>query len=325
MLDSIFLMFGIAVFIAVVLGLESSFIWWNSTRGPEARRMEYRLREASAGTHAQNQLSILKQRTLSESAGLERLLLLLPRIHHLDRILVQSGLNLSVGDFFGTSLMLFAIGLFTMLFIGQGLVFPLLLGLGFACVPTVHVLRSRAKRLIKIENQLPDTIDLMSRAMRAGHAFPTALQMVGDEMSAPIGVEFRVLFDEINYGVPINDALLNLLSRIPSTDLRYFVVAVMIQRDTGGNLAELLDSISAIVRARLKLMGDIRTLSAEGKMSAWILTLLPFAVGIMIQIVNPGFLTVLWTNPFGLKLAYGAIAMMIFGIWWMSRIIKIRV
>lgn len=325
MLDSIFLIFGIAVFVAVVLGLEAAFVWWNSTRGPEAKRMEYRLREASAGTHSQSQLSILKQRSLSESAGLERLLLLLPRIHHLDRALVQSGLNLSVGEFLGISFILFWVSFLGMLFFSRGALLPLLVGIGLAALPSLNVMYARSQRLVKIENQLPDAIDLMGRALRAGHAFPTALQMVGDEMSAPIGLEFRVLFDEINYGVPVNDALLNLLSRVPSTDLRYFVVAVMIQRDTGGNLAELLDSISAIVRARIKLMGDVRTLSAEGKMSAWILTLLPFGVGMVIQIVNPGFLGILWGNPMGVKLVYGALILMALGIWWMRRIIRIHV
>lgn len=325
MIDSIFLMFGIAVFVAVALGLEGGFLWWNATRGPEARRMERRLREASAGTHGREQLSLLKQRALSDSAGLERLLLLLPRIHRLDRTLVQSGVSLSVGEFLGISLLLFSMGSLAMLFIGRNPGFALLLGLILAALPSAHVLHTRARRLATLENQLPDAIDLMGRALRAGHAFPTALQMVGDELSPPIGMEFRVVFDEINYGVGINDALLNLLSRVPSTDLRYFVVAVMIQRETGGNLAELLDNISAIVRARIKLMGEVRTLSAEGKLSAWILSLLPFCVGFVIHLSNPGFLAVLWTDPVGIKLVYGALILMVFGVWWMRRIIRIRV
>lgn len=325
MVDVVFLMFSLAVFVAVVVGLEGGFLWWNSTRGPEARRIERRLRAASAGAHGKTQLSILKQRVLSESVGLERLLLLLPRIHRLDRALVQSGLSLSVGDFLGISLMLFGLGFFTMLFLGRGVPFAILLGTGLATLPTWHLLQSRSRRLLLVENQLPDAIDMISRALRAGHAFPTALQMVGEEMSAPVGTEFRVLFDEINYGVSVHDAMLNLLSRIPSTDLRYLVVAVLIQRETGGNLAELLDNISTIIRSRIRLMGEVRTLSAEGRMSAWILSLLPFAAGMTVHLINPGFLEVLWTDPFGLKLVYGALLLMAFGIWWMTRIIKIRV
>jgi hypothetical protein len=153
---------------------------------------------------------------------------------------------------------------------------------------------------------LPDAIDLMGRALRAGHAFPTALKMVGDEMAEPVGAEFRTLFDETNYGVSMQNALLNLVARVPSTDLQYFVVAVLIQRETGGNLAELLDNISAIVRDRLKLMGQIRTLSAEGRLSAWILGLLPFATAALINLVNPGFMKVLWEDPIGPNRGWGA-------------------
>lgn len=325
MFDSIFLFFGVAVFVAVVLGLEGTYMWWNQRRGPEARRMEQRLRAASAGGHSEEQLTILKQRALSGSEGVQRLLLAVPRVHSLDRILMQSGLTMSVGDLLGLTLIFGAAGLFVPIFFGRGALIGICLAIVSGSLPMLYVLRAKAKRMVRVENQLPDAIDLMGRAMRAGHAFPNALKMVGDEMSAPLGLEFRILFDEINYGVKLEDALLNLLTRVPSTDLQYFVVALLIQRQTGGNLAELLDNISAIVRSRIKLMGEVRTLSAEGKLSAWILSLLPFATALLINIVNPGFLTVLWTDPVGLKMVYAALFMMAFGIWWMTRIIKIRV
>jgi tight adherence protein B len=325
MFDTIFLFFGIAVFVAVVLGLEGGFIWWNARRGPEAKRMERRLMAVSAGGHAARELTMLKQRALSNSEGLQKLLLKMPRVHALDRLLIQSGLSFSVGDLVTLTLLLGVAGLSVPLLAGRGLLFGIIFALVLGALPTLYVLRAKEKRMQKIENQLPDAIDLMGRAMRAGHAFPTALSMVGDEMAEPIGGEFRTLFDEVNYGVTLQDALLNLLARVPSTDLKYFVVALLLQRETGGNLAELLDNISAIVRSRIKLMGEVRTLSAEGKMSAWILGLLPFAVAVVINIVNPGFMEVLWSDPAGLKMIYGALFMMVFGVWWMSRIIKIRV
>ncbi|WP_305074167.1 type II secretion system F family protein [Propionivibrio sp.] len=325
MFDSLFLFFAVAVFIAVVLGIEGLFMWWNTTRGPEARRMARRLRAASAGGHGTEQLSILKQRMLSRSDTMQRLLLALPHVQTVDRIIVQSGLSVTLGDVILLTLLFGSAGVFVPMYLGRGLLFGILLGCILAALPTLYIFRARTKRMQRLENQLPDAIDLMGRAMRAGHAFPNALKMVGEEMSDPIGSEFRTLFDEINYGVRLEDALLNLLERVPSTDLQYFVVALLIQRETGGNLAELLDNISAIVRARIKLMGEIRTLSAEGRLSAWILSLLPFATALMINIVNPGFMTVLWNDPAGLKLIYFALFMMAFGIWWMSRIIKIRV
>jgi tight adherence protein B len=300
-------------------------MWWNERSGPEAKRMERRLRAASAGGHAVEQLTILKQRALSSSEGLQQLLLGVPRVHSLDRILIQSGLSISVADLLGLSLILGALGLFVPIFFGRGVLLGIGLAVVLAALPMLYVLHAKSKRLTRVESQLPDAIDLMGRAMRAGHAFPNALNMVGDEMAEPIGLEFRTLFDEINYGVSLEDALLNLLTRVPSTDLRYFVVALLIQRQTGGNLAELLDNISTIVRSRIKLMGEVRTLSAEGKLSAWILSLLPFGAALVINLVNPGFMTVLWTDQGGLKMVYGALFMMAGGIWWMTRIIKIRV
>lgn len=325
MFDSIFLFFGVAVFVAVVLGLEGAFMWWNARSGPEAKRMGRRLRAASAGGHSAENLTILKQRALSGSDVLQRLLLAVPRVHSVDRLLLQSGSTMTVGDLLSITLLLGAAGLFGPIILGRGVITGIGLGVVLGSLPTLQVLRARTKRMEKIESQLPDAIDLMGRAMRAGHAFPTALNMVGDEMAEPIGAEFRTLFDEINYGVKLEDALLNLLSRVPSPDLQYFVVALLIQHETGGNLAELLDNISAIIRERIKLMGEVRTLSAEGKLSAWILSLLPFGAGLMINLVNPGFLTVLWTDPVGLKMVYVALSMMALGIWWMTRIIKIRV
>lgn len=325
MFDPLLVFFILAVFVAVVLGIEGAFMWWSARRGPEAMRMERRLRAASAGGHGLEQMSILKQRLLSRSEGMQRLLLRLPHVHSLDRIIVQSGVSMTVGDLILLTTLMGAAGLFGPVYMGRGWFFGIVLGGVLAALPTLYIVRARTQRMLRLESQLPDAIDLMARAMRAGHAFPNALKMVGEEMTDPVGGEFRMLFDEINYGVKLEDALLNLLERVPSTDLQYFVVALLIQRETGGNLAELMDNISTIIRARLKLMGEIRTLSAEGKLSAWILSLLPFVTAFLINLINPKFLSVLWTDPAGLKLIYVALFMMAFGIWWMSRIIKIRV
>jgi tight adherence protein B len=141
----------------------------------------------------------------------------------------------------------------------------------------------------------------------------------------PTAGEFRLTFDEINFGVSAQDALASLGVRVPITDLRYFIVAVLIQRESGGNLAELLDKISGLIRARLALLGKIRVLSAEGRLSAWILSCLPFAAAIMVNLVNPGFMSLLWTDPAGIMMVGIALGVMVIGIFIMSRIIKIRV
>jgi tight adherence protein B len=225
----------------------------------------------------------------------------------------------------GLSLITFLAALFGTSYLPLPWILRLVIAGIAALLPYLYVTRVKAKRLDRIELQLPDALDLMGRALRAGHAFPTALKMVGDEMSDPIASEFRVAFDEVNFGIAMPEALMNLATRVPGTDLRYFVIAVLIQRETGGNLSELLASISSIIRERLKLMGQVKVLSAEGRLSAWILALLPFGAAFMIQIVNPKFLEVLYTDPTGKKMLALAGIMMLLGIFAMRKIIRIRV
>ena len=323
-MDYLFYQFVVLGFLAVVLFLEGAYLAWNAYKGPEAKRIERRLRAMSAGaaTHAS---SLVKQRLLAEIPVLDRLLLQIPRVHQLDRLLLQSGLTLNVAGFIGLTLLAVVAGLILATVINLPAFAVLALGVAAGVLPWVYVLGARLKRLQTIEQQLPDALDLMGRAMLAGHAFPSALKMVGDEMPEPVAGEFRIVFDEINFGISVQDALTNLATRVPSTDLRYFVISVLIQRETGGNLAELLANISALIRARLKLLGAVRVLSAEGRLSAWILTLLPFALAAVINIVNPGFLRVLWTDPTGQKMIGFALVIMILGIFWMWRVIKIRI
>lgn len=149
--------------------------------------------------------------------------------------------------------------------------------------------------------------------------------MVGDEFPEPMGGEFRVTFDEVNYGVSLHDALMNLVTRVPVQDLRYFVIAVLIQRETGGNLAELLDSIAALIRERFKLFDKVRVLSAEGRLSAWILGLLPFGTAAVMALLNREFLSVLWEDPAGIRMVGTMLVSMLFGLIWIRRIVRIRV
>lgn len=326
-MDYFYYLFIVLAFIAVVLLLEGIYLTWNAYKGPEAVSITKRLQSVSAEWHDKSSESakLLKQRLLSDSPALERILLQIPRIHGLDRFLAQSGTQLKVSSFIGYIVMSMlgglAIASLLHLHFLISLVFMLIAGL----LPVLLVHRERHKRLLKIEEQLPDAIDLMARALKAGHAFSASLQMVGSEGADPIAGEFRAAFEEINYGISMQEALKNLSTRIPITDLRYFVVAVLIQRESGGNLAELLESISSLIRARLKLLGTIRVLSAEGRMSAWILSCLPFILAFVIHLVNPGFLNVLFTDPMGPTLIGGALFLMATGIYVMSRIIKIRV
>lgn len=325
-MSMIFYAFGILLFAAVVLCVEGLYLWWNSTHGPAAKRIESRLRALSAGGQVSaERLSILKKRLLSDKPALQRWLMSVPRIGALDRWLEQSGSTWSVSQLLGYCAMvaLCAVALIPLLPIPVPLVLAGAAMIGV--MPVLHVMRQRVKRLKQMEQQLPDAVDMIARALRAGHSFAGALGMVGQEMKAPIGPEFRTTFDEINYGVALDEAMTNLAIRVPVADLRYFVIAVLIQRESGGNLAEILDTIGIMVRERLKLFDKIRVLSAEGRLSAWILGLLPFGTAGMIMVVNPDFMKVLWEDPIGWRMIGGALTSMFFGVLWMRKIIRIRV
>ena len=325
-MDTIFITFAVLLFAAVIFMIEGVYTWWSSTRGEEAKRIERRLRLMSAGAHGSNeQLSILKQRFLSESPTMERILLQVPRIHNLDLILEQSDTGWSVAKLLTYT----CLALVLIVLLGMYLHLPWFItstvAIIAATIPLMKVLRARKKRLNQFEVQLPEVADLISRSLRAGHAFPSAIQMVSEEMPEPAATEFRITFDEINYGIGMNVALQNLATRVPLTDLRYFVIAVLIQRESGGNLAEILGNISKIIRDRLKLFSQIRVLSAEGKMSAWVLGLLPFAVGFIISVLNPKYMSALFTDPVGQKMMGVAAIMILIGVIWMRNIIRIRV
>jgi tight adherence protein B len=269
-MDYLYLIFLVSAFFAVVLLLEAGYTAWNASRGPEARRIQHRLQAMSAGSTVSAESSIVKQRLLSEMPTLERQLMRIPRLQHVDRLLVQSGLNWSVAQFLGLTLLVMGVALFAGLMLHFYWLFILLGMAVVATLPYLHVLKARNKRIHTIEGQLPDVLELMSRALRAGHSFPSSLEMVATEAPNPIAAEFKTTFDEVNYGIPMQDALVNMSTRIASADLRYFVIAVLIQRETGGNLAELLDNLAKLMRERFKLLGHIRVLSAEGRLSAWI-------------------------------------------------------
>jgi tight adherence protein B len=318
--------FAVLAFLAIVLLIEAVYLFWSSRHGTAVKRMDERLRALSAGGNiSKEQLSILKQRLLSESPFVTRLLLHVPRVHALDRQLQQSGLRWSVARF-ATYTLLCALAGVVLGFLMQApaLVMAALAG-GLGLLPAMILRHNRSRRVLQLERQLPDAADLIARALRAGHSFPAALGMVGEELPEPLGGEFALVFDEINYGVSMNDALLNMVNRVPVDDLRYFVIAVLIQREAGGNLAEILGSISGIIRERLKLLGKVRVLSAEGRLSAWILAVLPFAILGALSVLNPGYISLFWKDPAGVQLAAVALTMMLFGIMWMRKIVRIHI
>ncbi len=323
---NLLIIFVVLAFVAVVLLVEGAYLWWTAYKGPQAKRIEQRLRAMSAVGSSTLEATILKNRLLSEAPALQRLLLSMPRVHDLDKLIQQSGLDWSIPKFAGLTVAFFGATFVCLQFVPVlHWLICLLIALAAATLPFLYVLKKRSKRTSTLEKQLPDALDLMSRALKAGHALASALQMVGDEAQDPIAAEFRVVHDEVNYGVSVETALLNLTNRVPSTDMRYFVVAVLIQRETGGNLTEVLGNLSHLIRERLRLLAKVQVLSAEGRLSGWVMGCLPFAVAAIINLLNPEFMSVLWTDPAGLKIVYLMLFLMAMGGLWMRKIIRIRV
>lgn len=325
-MDLLFYSFTVFLFAAVILLIEGVYLWWSSTHGKAAQRIARRLQVMSGGAgRSGERISILKQRRFSAHDGADRLLHRIAPLQRLDALLVQAGSALTVDRFLGCSLAAFLLACMLATHSPLPLVLRLLLALPALGIPYFLVRRARARRLARIEHQLPDAADFIARALRAGHSFTNVLQIVGNELPEPLSSEFRIAREEINYGVPMSEALHNMAARIPLTDLRYLIIAVLIQRESGGNLAEILGNISTIIRSRLKLLAQVRVLSAEGRMSAWILGLLPLVVMLALTLLNPDYVSLLWTDPTGIRLMWYALGMILFGVLWLRKLIRIRV
>jgi tight adherence protein B len=325
-MDMVFSAFIVLLFAAVILLVEGSWLWWNASHGGGARRIAKRLRLMSVrGEGGTDRVSILKQRRYSANPWLEVRLRRLPQLMPLDRLLLQAGGRWSVAQLLVSSAGLLLAGLLLPPLWQPPLALVLAAPPLGAALPYLLLLRLRRARLHRLEQQLPETADFLGRALRAGHSFSNVLQMVADELSEPIAGEFRATYEEINYGVPMNEALQNLALRIPLTDLRYLVIAVLIQRESGGNLAEVLGNISRLIRERLKLQAQVHVMSAEGRLSAWILVLLPLVVMLVMSLTNYAYISVLWTDPTGVKLLWYAAGGMAIGIVWMRCVIRIRI
>ncbi|AGU48735.1 putative type 2 secretion system protein [Variovorax paradoxus B4] len=317
---------SVLVFVTVLMVIEGLYMLWRSYRGPEAQKIGKRLQALSAATDRIAQARLVKDRVLSDAPWLQRVLLKLPRAHGLDRFILQAGLEWTVSHVLLACALSGVLAFFAMVSLAnQPAWIALLAGVAGAAVPLLYLNHRRSRRLAHLERQLPDALDLVTRALRAGHSFASSVQMIGEEMPDPVASEFRMVADEVNFGVSLQQALTNLSERVPLTDLRYFVVSVLIQRDSGGNLTEVLGNLSRLIRDRLKLLARVRVLSSEGRLSAWILGLMPFALAALMNIFNSEFMSPLWTDPIGQTVVKYMLALMVVGVVILRKIVKIRV
>ncbi len=316
------LMLGGVSTVLLVMGLG---LTWEHIMGPRRQRLAERWRAVADDTAVMDAGRLIKKRYLSENASLQAWLQQVPAAQVYDRFLQQTGLPITVMQSVVIALasVLFCAVLSVLLGWPVALAWALMLAV--LLLELAYLRRKKQQRLMRIDQQLPDALDLMARALQAGHALSGALLIAAKETKQPIASELQTVFDEVNFGISVQVALPHLAERIASDNVRYFVVAALIQSETGGNLSEILKSTAFLIRERQKITGMVRVLSAEGRLSAWILSALPFAIAGLLSWVNPHFMAKLWTDPLGMKLLTGSLVLAAVGIVWMRHLVTVRV
>ena len=314
----------IMVFVAVALLSMAMFVPTFGTNAHIARQLRRRVREVEDALDPAA-VSLLREKYFRELPPIGKAIQGLPGMEGLARIVEQAGLKTPayhvVLQAAGLAL---GVGIVVAALAGE-LIYGLLAACSVCFLPIVNVRVKRNRRIALFEEQLPDALSVMSRALRAGLPFTEAMRFLAEESAEPIAGEFRTAYSDINYGMSTKAAFLALLDRVPSMSFMTVVTAVVIQRETGGNMAEILDKIAAVVRGRFRLQRRVSTLSAEGRMSAWILVLLPLVLAGAMFITSPGYLPALTKDPLGRWLILGACVNMTLGILWMRKIIRIEV
>ena len=317
-----FLVFIFALFL--VLGA-----YLLATHGTEKKRARLQRRLTDALLHSAQaedvDVVLARNELMSEIPWVNRTLVNLQAALQLKRMLDQADLHITPSRLLMFAFMAGMLGALAASVLTVFIPLMILAGLICASLPLVHVVWRRKKRFDSFLEQLPDGLDLISRALSAGHAFSEALHMVSLEMPEPIATEFRKAYEEQNLGLSLKLALENLTQRMPLLDLRMCVTAVLIQRETGGNLAEILEKVAYTIRERFRIMGDLKTLTTSSRMSAWLLCALPVTVALAITVMNPDYMSVLWRDPRGHYLIAAALFMQITGMLIVRKILKIKI
>ena len=319
------------LFIFLLLIIELLYYALRGAGTSEKSQIRKRLRLLSASQQEEELISIVKTRIFSRIPWLNRLLSKSLTAGRISRFLEQADSKLTPGLLIILSLLLALIGFLIGFRLSRGSIgfIPYLIAIGWAIIlgfiPYLYVLSKKKQRMKKFQAQLPEALDLIARSLRAGHAFTGGLKMVGDEMSDPIGSEFLKTLNEINLGVSVQEALINLAKRVDCPDLRFFITSVIIQRETGGNLAEILEKLAYLIRERFKFFGKVQTLAAPGKLTAIILVILPFAMAFVMSMTSPKYIQTLTTDPAGKYLIGSALLLLAIGALFIKKMVAIKV
>jgi tight adherence protein B len=316
---------ALLVFVVVTLAVFAA-LWLFDQRQARARLLRDRLTGAERpGTEAKQDFALLRDEMMSRIPALDNILRRSERASVLQKMLTQGKVDMRAGNFLMlcvASALFFGVIAF---FAGNKLVFGWVgLVLGFF-IPYAYAAHMRTKRFQRFEERFPEAIDTLARAVRAGHAFTTAIELIANEVAEPVAGEFRQLYEEQKFGLPVRDALLNLTDRIPLVDVKFFVTAVMLQRETGGNLAEILDNLSYVIRERFKILRQVRVHTAQGRLTMVLLMALPPVLVVTMLVMNPGFIRPLFTDPLGHAFIVAGITLQTVGYFVIRRIIRIQV
>jgi len=270
-------------------------------------------------------IDILREQRSGSAAWVENLIKQFPASAALGRLISQSGQKYQLGPLVIFSLIVTVVGSWVASWMISSVLLSILVGLALGLSPFLYLYTLREIRFRRFETLLPEAVDLMARGLRAGHGVGAVLEMVGQEVEDPVGAEFRSLTEEQNLGLPLREAMLNLLDRVPLDDVRFLATAILLQKETGGNLALILDKTAFVMRERSRLRGQLRIYTAQGRITGWILCFVPFIIFGLISLSNPNYEKALFTEPMGLKMVYGGLLLMGLGILVIRKIIKVRV
>ena len=320
------LLLTIVIFLGM-LGLSVTALYVLSARSSSRKRMRTRLAamQESSPYPVEQEEELVRQEILSEIPALNRIFSGIPAMLRLQLFLRQAGLKMTTATLLLVSLILAVVGfLFGWM---SSFSWPLigLSTLGAGMIPFLVVSVKRNQRFSKFEELFPDSLDLLARAVRAGHAFTTGFELIATEMPEPVAEEFRITYDQQNLGLPLREALQNLIERVPAGDVRLFVTALQIQRESGGNLAEILDNLAEVIRERFKLYRHIKTSTAEGRLSLYFLMGLPVVTGIFMYLTNPDYMTPLIEEPLGHLFLQVAVGLQIVGFFVIRKIASMEV
>jgi tight adherence protein B len=314
------------VIFAVTMALALSFFYFFVDAPLAHRKMMTRLAGIQQMAARDEDVDdVLRKELLSDVPFLNRILMTTPGIAHLRLYLEQGAIQIQVGTFVLIVLALFIFTFTVAVAVGLPLVEGIPAGAVIAAIPFLIAGVIRSRRLNKFEEQFPEAMDLLGRAVRAGHAFTTGFELIGKELPSPVSDEFRIAFQQQNLGLPLRDALENLTVRVPLEDVRIFVSALQIQRESGGNLAEILDTMSYVIRERFKLRRQIKIFTAAGRLSSYFLTAMPFVALAGMQTINPSYIKPLFEDPRGHHALIFAAILQVVGYIVIRRIIKIKV